>query len=248
MELSETTCIVIPTYNNETTIRSVVESVLPYSPNVIVVNDGSTDSTTQILQSIENQIILISYTKNRGKGYALKQAFAEAKKRQFSHAITLDADGQHKATDLPLFAEAIAKNEDALIIGSRQFDLPNMPSKNSFANKFSNFWFRVQTAHNLPDTQTGFRAYPLKQLKYKGPLNNRYEAELEVLVRSAWKNIPLVSINIDVYYPPKEERVSHYRPTIDFIRISLLNTVLCFAAILYGYPSMLIRKIVRYLK
>lgn len=243
MELSATTCIVIPTYNNETTIRAVVESVLPYSPNVIVVNDGSTDSTTQILQEIENQIILISYTKNRGKGYALKQAFAEAKKHNFTHAVTLDADGQHKASDLPLFAEAISQHDDAFIIGSRQFDLPNMPSKNSFANKFSNFWFRVQTAHNLPDTQTGFRAYPLKRLNYKGPINNRYEAELEILVRAAWKNIPLVPININVYYPPKEERVSHYRPTIDFIRISLLNTVLCFAAILYGYPSMIIRKI-----
>ena len=243
MELSDSTCIIIPTYNNEKTIRSVVESVLPYSRHVIVVNDGSTDATTSILQEMQDKIMLVSYAPNKGKGFALKQAFAEAKKHNFTHAVTLDADGQHKATDLPLFAQAIADNNSALIIGSRQFDLPNMPSKNSFANRFSNFWFRVQTAHNLPDTQTGFRAYPLQRMKYKGPFNNRYEAELELLVRCAWKNIPLVPIEIDVYYPPKEERVSHFRPTMDFVRISLLNTVLCFAAILYGYPSMLIRKL-----
>lgn len=243
MKLLDTTCIIIPTYNNEKTIRSVVESLLAYCNNIIVVNDGSTDNTYSILTEFEEKIILISYDKNQGKGFALKQAFAEAKKRQFANAVTLDADGQHKASDLPLFAQAISENPEALIIGSRKFGLPNMPSKNTFANKFSNFWFRVQTAQNLPDTQTGFRSYPLKKMKYKGPFNNRYEAELEILVRCAWKNIPLIPIPINVYYPPKEERVSHFRPTTDFIRISILNTVLCFFAIFYGYPSIIIRKI-----
>lgn len=243
MELSSSTCVIIPTYNNETTIRAVIESVLPYTKNIIVVNDGSTDSTTQILQELQEQIILVSYTPNKGKGNALRRAFLESEKHNFANAITIDADGQHKASDLPLFAEALAKHENSIIIGSRQFNVPNMPSKNSFANKFSNFWFCLQTAHNLPDTQTGYRSYPVKYMNYKGPFNNRYEAELELLVRSAWKNIPLVPININVYYPPKEERVSHYRPTIDFIRISILNTVLCVAAIFYGYPSMAIRKL-----
>lgn len=243
MELSEKICVVIPTYNNEQSIRNVVESVMPYTTNILVVNDGSTDKTTQILNELQEKIILVSYTPNKGKGHALKQAFAEAKRHGFTHAITLDADGQHKATDLPKFTEAISQQNDALIIGSRSFDQPNMPSKNSFANRFSNFWFTIQTGISLPDTQTGYRAYPLQMMNYKGPINNRYEAELELLVRSAWKNIKLISINIDVYYPPKEERVSHFRPTKDFLRISLLNTCLCVIAIFYGYPSMLIHKL-----
>lgn len=243
MELTNDICIVIPTYNNERTIASVIESVLPYSSNVIVVNDGSTDTTDSILKTFADKITIVSYVPNHGKGYALQQAFAEAKKRSYKTAITLDADGQHKASDLPLFAQAIKENPDALIIGSRSFDQPNMPSKNSFANRFSNFWFTVQTSISLPDTQTGYRAYPLVAMKYKGPLNNRYEAELEMLVRCAWKAIPLIPINIDVYYPPKEERVSHFRPTKDFVRISLLNTCLCFIAIAYGYPSMWLRKL-----
>ncbi len=248
MELTNDTCIVIPTYNNEKSIAAVVESVIPYSSNIIVVNDGSTDSTESILQEFGNKIKLVSYQPNRGKGYALKQAFAEAKRMNFKTAITLDADGQHKASDLPLFASAIQNNPNALIIGSRSFDQPNMPAKNSFANRFSNFWFTVQTGISLPDTQTGYRAYPLVAMKYKGPLNNRYEAELELLVRSAWKAIPLVPINIDVYYPPKEERVSHFRPTKDFARISLLNTCLCILAIIYGYPSMWLRRFWRKLQ
>ena len=141
MVLPDSVCIIIPTYNNEKTILSVVNSVMPYSQNIIVVNDGSTDTTPQLLLSVSNSIILISYKKNQGKGYALKQAFKEAKSRNFTVAITLDADGQHKATDLPLFEAEIAKNNETLIIGSRKFDLPNMPSKNSFANKFSfNFY------------------------------------------------------------------------------------------------------------
>ncbi len=244
MKIAATTCIIIPTYNNEKSIRSVVESVLRYSPNVIVVNDGATDATGDILKEIQG-IIVIAYKPNRGKGYALKQAFTEACKQGFTHAITLDADGQHKASDLPKFAEAINASPSALIIGSRSFDQPNMPAKNTFANKFSNFWFTTQTAISLPDTQTGYRAYPLKTMKYRGPLNKRYEAELELLVRCAWRNISIKPITIDVYYPPREERVSHFRPTHDFVRISLLNTALCFLAIIYGYPSMGIRKLLK---
>ena len=106
----------------------------------------------------------------------------------------------------------------------------------------------MQTARRLPDTQTGFRVYPLKKIGRHNPLNNRYEAELEILVRCAWRNVKIKSCPINVYYPPQEERVSHFRPTADFARISVLNTVLCLLAVVYGYPSMGIRKLIKLLK
>ena len=118
-----------------------------------------------------------------------------------------------------------------------------MPRQNTFANRISNFWFRLQTGIALPDTQSGFRLYNLSSLRLLGLITSRYEAELELLVRSAWRNIPIIPIPINVYYPPQEERVSFFRPGKDFTRISILNTFFCFAAILYGYPSMLLRKI-----
>ena len=235
-------CLLIPVYNSEKLIADVVKSVLPYTKNVMVVNDGSTDGTLHVLENFP-EITLLSYTKNRGKGYALQCGFQKAFEMGFSHAITMDADGQHLASDIETVVQAAQKHPDALIVGARKFDNPNMPHGSIFANRFSNFWFTVQTGKRLPDTQTGFRVYPLHSIGKMRLFTNRYEAELELLVRSAWRRIPIVSQPVNVYYPPQNERISHFRGSIDFFRISLLNTVLCFFAVVYGYPNMLLRKV-----
>ncbi len=240
--------LLIPTYNNAQTLESVIAEAVQYSETVILVNDGSNDETAEILSRWKEKLQLVSYSPNKGKGNALKEGFLKAKTLGIESVITLDSDGQHKFSDLPLFVEAHKENPKAFIIGSRSFDNPNMPSGNNFANRFSNFWFHIQTLQKLPDTQTGYRLYPLKNIGFITPFNKRYEAELEILVRCAWKLVPLKPISIHVYYPPKEERVSHFRPGKDFFRISVLNTFLCLIAIVYGYPSMAIRWIVRKIK
>lgn len=232
-------CLVIPTYNNGRTVADVVRNALEYCEDIIVVNDGSTDDTVAMLKPMAGNITVVTHPVNKGKGKALTTGFHAAMERGFRYAITMDADGQHYASDLPAFAETLTSHSDTLIVGSRQFGLPNMPQQNSFANKFSNFWFTVQTGKRLPDTQTGYRLYPLNKMGKMKLLSSRYEAELALLVRSAWRGISILPIPINVYYPPKEERVSHFRPGMDFFRISVLNTFFTFAAILYGYPSML---------
>lgn len=236
-------CIVIPTYNNAPVLSKVIESVLPYCNHIVVVNDGSTDETATILQSFQPQISVVSYPTNKGKGYALRQGFIWARQHHFQAVLTLDSDGQHLASDIPLLVKKYHSRPNTFIIGSRSFNEANIPSKNTFANKFSNFWFCVQTGISLSDTQTGFRLYPLLPMYSMLPHGHRYEAELELLVRMAWRNIDIHEVPIHVYYPPIEERISHFRPTIDFLRISLLNVGLCIAAIFYGYPARLIRKI-----
>ena len=242
-------CVIIPVYNSGNLIIDVIKSVMQYTKNLIVVNDGSTDGTLDAIrhcginpQSPDESITLISYEKNRGKGYALKQAFKRALELGFTHGLTMDADGQHLASNLEIVTKLAENNPNALIIGARKFDNPNMPQGSRFANNFSNFWFMVQTGKRLPDTQSGFRIYPLQATGKIHLFTNRYEAELEILVRSAWRNIPIVSQPVDVYYPPMNERVSHFRGGRDFFRISVLNTVLCFFAVVYGYPSMFLRK------
>ena len=234
-------CAVIPTYNNENTLSAVIDAVLAYLPDVIVVNDGSTDRTGEILTTYEEKVKIVSYAKNSGKGYALKCGFDLAQQLGYKYALTIDADGQHYAEDIPAFVETIEKYPHSLIIGNRNLMQDNMPKKNTFANKFSNFWFRVQTAIKLPDTQTGFRLYPLQKMKRLRPFTSRYEAELEMLVRCAWRGIRLISIPVRVYYAPKGERVSHFRPARDFLRISLLNSLLVFLAVVYGYPCKFFR-------
>ena len=240
-------CVVIPTYNNDTTIKTVVEKSLLYCDDVIVVTDGCTDRTTDILDAIDG-ITIVSYPQNRGKGYALKMGFRKALEMGFSYAITLDGDGQHYPEDIPLFLKANQEYPQSLIIGSRQLEGVDRSKGSSFANKFSNFWFYVQTGRALPDTQTGYRLYPLHRLCGLSLLTSRYEAELELLVFASWHGVKLVPIPVQVYYPPRNERVSHFRPGKDFARISVLNTVLCFLAVVYGLPLRLWRTLMTFLR
>jgi Glycosyltransferases involved in cell wall biogenesis len=234
-------CIAIPTYNNASTIGKVIGSALEYCPDVFVVSDGADDATLAEIDAFGDRIHKIAYTPNRGKGFALKTLFKAAREAGFDYAVTMDSDGQHFAEDIPAFMESIQNGAGEFFIGSRNLGAENMPGGNTFANKFSNFWFTVQTFRKLPDTQTGFRAYPLNSVPM--PLCNRYEAELEMLVRSAWKGVRTVPIPVKVYYAPAGERVSHFRKGRDFTRISILNTVMTLAAIIYGWPSMLCHKL-----
>lgn len=227
-------CIIIPTYNNAGTIRQVVVDACRICANVIVVNDGSTDDTSEILTTLPSTTTVVSYAKNKGKGHALVEGFRKAKELGFTHAVTMDADGQHFADDIPLLVKAMKKNPDAIIVGSRNLTEENMPPQNTFANRFSNFWFRLQTGIDLPDTQSGFRLYPLTSLKGLSLITSRYEAELELMVFAAWAGVSVLSVPVRVYYPPAEERVSHFRPVYDFFRISVLNTVLCIGALLHA--------------
>ena len=229
-------CVIIPTFNNAGTIVKVIEDILFYTKNIIVVNDGSNDDTLCLLADIKS-IFVISYEKNHGKGYALKKGFKKAIESGFRYALTIDSDGQHFASDIPAFISMIKEFPDSLIIGSRFLEQENMPSKNSFANKFSNFWFQLQTSQKLPDTQSGFRLYPLNKIKKIHLFSNRYESELEILVRCAWNFIPVKTVPISVYYPPEDQRISHFRPGIDFFRISILNTIFTFLALFYYYPK-----------
>ncbi len=235
-------CVIIPTYNNAGTLRRVLTDVSEYTSQIILVNDGSTDETPSIAGEFP-LIALISYDQNRGKGWALRQGFAEATARNFRYAIAMDSDGQHFASDLPRFLEKITANPESLIIGSRNMGQASVPGKSSFGHKFSNFWFRVETGIDCPDTQSGFRLYPLQPLKEIRMLTRKYELEIEVLVKLAWMGVPITSVPISVYYAPKETRISHFRPIIDFTRISILNTFLVIIAFLYIKPRNFIRSI-----
>jgi uncharacterized protein (DUF2062 family) len=131
---------------------------------------------------------------------------------------------------------------NSLIIGARNMTVDNVPGKSTFGNKFSNFWFWVETGIKLPDTQSGYRLYPVQKLKKIFFFTTKFEFEIEVIVKSAWRGIPVISVPVKVYYAPKEERVSHFRPGKDFVRISFLNTYLVFLAALLWRPVMLVRK------
>lgn len=237
--------VIIPTYNNGKTLAKVIEDVRFYSQNIIVVNDGSTDKTASILsEKAEKYITIITHPVNKGKGKALKHGLCQAKEAGYRYAITIDSDSQHFASDIPEFIKAIEQTPDALLVGARNLNSDNMPGKNTFANKFSNFWFTLETGLKLTDTQSGYRLYPLYRMNLqKFYYTAKYEFELEVLVFAAWQDTTVRNIPVHVYYPPQEERVSHFRPFQDFTRISILNTVLVLITFLWIKPRDFFRKL-----
>ena len=232
--------VLIPTYNNAGTLGAVLNDALAYTQHIIVVNDGATDETSAVLAQFPS-VQLVSYSPNRGKGVALRRGFAYAIKQGYDYVITMDADGQHFASDLPSMLQQVEIHPGALIIGARNLYQENMPGKSTSANKVSNFWFQVTTGLKGPDTQSGYRLYPLFRMRKMRFFCTKYEFEIEVLVRSAWKGIKVDWAPVKVYYPPPEERVSHFRPVPDVTRITILNIVLVLTTFLYIKPRDLVR-------
>lgn len=231
-------CVIMPTYNNDRTLERVLLGILEHVPEsrVIVVNDGSTDRTAAILENYSHSITILKNNPNAGKGMALRKGLRYAIEKGFDHAITIDSDGQHYPEDLPKMIAACIASPNTVLMGSRNMEQEGVPQKSSFGNKFSNFWFKVETWISLPDTQTGFRVYPLKPLTNMRLFSRKFELEIEIIVRLAWKNVQFQPVPIRVKYDP-EERVSHFRPGPDFFRISVLNSLLVLIALLYYYPK-----------
>lgn len=214
--------VVVPVYNHGGTLRQVVEQTLTIHPHVLVVDDGSTDGGADTLAGLPCEIV--RHPANRGKGAAILSGAAFARERGMTHIITLDADGQHDPADIPKFFPPITSEPTAIVVGARDFSVPNIPGSSRFGRKFSRFWLRVQTGCDVSDVQSGFRAYPVQVLEQLALGETGYAFEVEVLVKAAWAGFPLRDIDISVYYPEPDKRVSHFDKLRDNVRISLLNT------------------------
>ena len=169
-------CVLIPTYNNAATLQKVIDDVLEYTNDIIVVNDGSTDNTATILSNY-TQLKLVSYADNVGKGWALRSGFKFAVEQGYQYAITIDSDGQHFPKDLPAFIDKLESMGPALIIGARNMNQTSIPGKSSFGHKFSNFWFLVETGIKAPDTQSGYRLYPVGLMTGMNFFTRKFEFE-----------------------------------------------------------------------
>ncbi|MGN0189139.1 MAG: glycosyltransferase family 2 protein, partial [Candidatus Cryptobacteroides sp.] len=248
--------VIMPTYNNAGTVGEVLADLIKYAEDILVVDDGCTDLTIDILRTFGFSEIpsgqgcltlkgkkVLRHPRNMGKGAALRNALTIASEAGYSYAVTIDADGQHFLSDLPVFVTAHKDYPDSLLVGARNLESENMPGTNTFANRFSNFWYRLETGIRLEDTQCGYRLYPLKSCNWTRWYYTRlYEFELEAIVFSAWSGTDVRNVPVRVYYPPQEKRVSHFRPLRDFTRISILNTFLVLISLLYVKPRDFLRK------
>jgi glycosyltransferase involved in cell wall biosynthesis len=214
--------VVIPVYNHSNTLRKVVVSALEVNDSVMVVDDGSTDGGLDSLAGLDVQIL--QHPLNRGKGAAIMTAAKACRQLEMTHMVTIDADGQHDPVEIRKFLAKIRSEPFSIIVGRRDFRTANIPGLTKFGRHFSNFWFRIQTGQSLSDTQSGFRAYPLLVLDNLKLREKRFAFEVEVLVKAAWAGVKFQEVDINVFYPPADKRISHFRVLRDNWEISLLNT------------------------
>ncbi|WP_298525909.1 DUF2062 domain-containing protein [uncultured Christiangramia sp.] len=230
--------VIVPTYNNDHSLRTFLTELVTYTRNIIVINDGSTDTTNEILKDFEF-LDIVSHDTNRGKGIALKTGFRRAEEKAYEYAITIDSDGQHYPADLEKFLVELENRKtgdpELLLVGDRNMAQAGIPGQSRKGNRFSSFWYLVVTAQELKDTQSGYRLYPVRLINSLRLITWKFELEIEVLVKSAWNKVEVKNIPIRIHYDPGE-RVTHFRPFWDIVRIVFLYMYFVLISFFYIHP------------
>jgi glycosyltransferase involved in cell wall biosynthesis len=212
----------IPAYQAEATVAQVVRDTRAVVPDVVVVDDGSSDATGEVARAAGATVL--RQEPNAGKGAALGRGFAHLKAAGFTHAATLDADGQHYPDEIPRLLAALPTDGRALVVGVRRKEGQKIAAVARFGNWVADALMTRIAGQPLPDTQSGFRVYPLAATLALAATGSRYDFETEILLRAARRRVPLIGVPVRVYYPPIAERVSHFDPWTDTLRI--IGTVL----------------------
>jgi glycosyltransferase involved in cell wall biosynthesis len=227
-------CAVIPTFDNPLTIGRVVADVRPHVAEVLVVDDGSGEEARRIVDALarEGAVRVVRRETNGGKGAAVKTGLRAARDLGFSHALQIDADGQHDPADIPIFLARAAAQPEAAVLGHPVFD-GSTPRGRRAAHRFTNFWTRLETAGAaIEDPQCGFRVYPVAGALAAEPRGDRMDFDIEIAVRLAWAGIPIVNVPTRVrYLAAAVGGVSHFRPFRDNLAITWMHTRLVVASI-----------------
>lgn len=225
--------VIIPVYNHAATVAEVARQAQALNYPVFVVDDGSTDETSQRLAEIKG-INLLHHSQNEGKGAAILTGFMAAS-HVADYAITLDADGQHYPEDALKLIDAIPAGKRPIVAGAREGMTAalgaHIPWTSRFGRKFSNFWVWISGGPMLSDSQSGMRIYPLPEAMSLPTRARRFQFEVEILVQAKRKGIPVIETPIRVIYNPDGSRISHFRPFVDFLRNSKTFTRLIFTRI-----------------
>ena len=238
-------CILIPIYNHKDTITMVLEQLEPFHLPCIVVDDGSDAATREVLKRAAARypwVYVTHHAHNAGKGVALQTGFLHAVSAGYTHAVQIDADGQHRTEDIARFIAAAVANPPALIMGQPVFG-PDVPSARYHGRKISRWCAWAETwSLAIGDPLCGFRVYPLATtvalLKQK-TLGSRMDFEPEIAVRLSWQGVPIQTIETEVCYP--EAGLSHFRLFWDNVRISWMHTrLLC--GMVWRLPQILRRQ------
>ena len=203
----------------EATVGDVVRGARAHVSRVLVVDDGSSDATGDVAKAAGAEVVRSA--ENRGKGAALRTGMRMLFERGTTHALTMDGDGQHLASEIPALLHAAAADPAALVLGARRHPPGSLAPIRVFGNRFANRWVRIACGAALDDTQSGFRVYPLRETIALGCRADRFAFETEVLIRAVRAGLPLRAVPVAVYNPPPGKRTSHFRGFSDSLRIVL---------------------------
>jgi uncharacterized protein (DUF2062 family) len=228
--------VIAPTYNNAGTLVDVLDRVRAQGLHAIVVNDGSSDATARLLADrqagpLGTSLTVVTHRRNRGKGTALKTGFAAAARAGYTHAVTIDTDGQLDPEEIPLLLAAARRSPTALILGWRDPDGPGYPAKSLVGRRVANAFVRLESGVRVDDSQCGFRVYPLGLLQAVGCCMDHYGFETEIITRAGWAGCRVEEVPVTCRYLPRDQRVSHFLPFRDTCRAVLMHFYLLSRAL-----------------
>ena len=227
--------VVAPTYDNARTLDALITGVAALGLPLIVVNDGSTDATADILDAAQQRhagLTVLTHPRNRGKAAALRTGFAHAREMGHTHAITIDTDGQHDPAEIPKLIERATQSPTALILGLRDERAHGYPARSRLGRRLSNFFIRLESGLRVEDSQCGLRVYPLGLIAAVRCGAGRFGFETEIVTRAAWAGCPVIEVPVACRYLPPGERVSHLNPLLDTLRAVAMHARLLGRALL----------------
>ncbi len=238
-------CAVVPTYDNPATLRGVVERLRSHLDDVVVVDDGSGAEGRAAVEAIgaEGLAHTVRRERNGGKGAAVKTGLSEARARGFTHALQVDADGQHDLADVPRFVEAARANPEALVLGAPVFD-ESAPRSRQVGRRITQFWVRIETGCDvIADAMCGFRVYPVDAALAAGARGQAMDFDPEIAVRLVWAGLPVINLPTRVrYLGPDEGGVSHFRMFRDNALISWMHSRLTARRVFRSVMGALFRR------
>jgi glycosyltransferase involved in cell wall biosynthesis len=241
-------CALIPVYNHGGTARAVVRELVHHGLPVILVDDGSRADTKDQLAAIVAEFSgtsLFTLAQNQGKGGAVAHGLRQAHRLGYSHALQVDADGQHDLGEILTFIETARADPEAMVCGRPVYD-DSVPTGRKIGRKITNFWVAIETlSRDIPDAMCGFRVYPVAacwRLLGQREISKRMEFDIEILIRLHWQGVRMRFLPVKVIYP--EGGLSHFRVVKDNVAISRIHTLL-FLGMLWRSPWILGRRIGR---
>ncbi len=212
--------VIAPTYNNAVTLLDVLARIERVGVPLIVINDGATDDTADVLDAWSSQthpvsMHVLTHTVNQGKAAAMRTGFAQARQSGYTHAVTMDTDGQLSPEEIPAMLNAARAVPDALVLGTRSEHTPGLPKSNLTGWYTSSLGLWLETGVVVRDSQCGLRVYPLRLFDVVRCRTGRFGFEAEIIARAVWAGCPIVEVPVSCIYPPRGERVSHLKPFRD---------------------------------